>query len=85
MPTTTASMSAQVISASASARRGGLAHEAGHRDVAPGRRVLGLADADDGDSLVPHQLLPFEDGDQVLLQAGPARAVGDGPVGACRR
>ena len=39
---------------------GGLAHEAGHRHVAPGGRVLGLADADDGDSVVPISS-PFQD------------------------
>ena len=60
---------------------GGLADEPGHRDVAPGGRVLGLADADDGDAVVAPSALPFQDADQVLLQARSARAVGHGPVG----
>ena len=51
---------------------GGLAHEPGHRDVAAGGLVLGLADADDGDPFLAHQPSPSRTHDQVLLEARAA-------------
>ena len=81
LPMTTASMSAQVISASSSARCGGLADEAGHRDVVAGACVLGLADADDGDALLRHQSSPSRTHTRFCCRHGPAVAWATRPVG----
>ena len=59
LPTTTASMSAQVMPGVVEGAGRGLADEAGHRDVAAGGLVLGLADPDDGDPLLAHQAPPL--------------------------
>ena len=64
---------------------GGLPHEAGHRDVAPGGLVLGLADADDGDPLLAHQSSPSRTHTRFCCRHGPAGGVGDAPVGRRRR
>ncbi len=55
--------------------RGRLADEAGDRHVAAGGLVLRLADADDGDSFLAHHV-PFQDADEVLLQARARGGVG---------
>jgi hypothetical protein len=54
LPTTTASMSVHRHLGVGEGPLGGLAQQAGQRHVAPGGGVLGLADADDGNSFLAH-------------------------------
>ena len=79
LPMTTASMSRPGHLGVGEGAGGGLAHEPGHRDVAPRGLVLGLADPDDGDPVLAHQRLPFQDDDEVLLQARARRWRGRRP------
>ena len=71
LPTTTASMSSNVEPGVGERLVDGLAHQAGHRDVLALGDVLGLPDAEDRGQLPCHLVLPFQDRDQILLQAGP--------------
>ena len=65
--------------------RGGLADEAGHRHVAAGGLVLGLADADDGDAFLAHQPSPSRTQTRFCCRHGPDGGVGDAAVGRRRR
>ena len=49
----------------------GLADEAGHRDVAAGGLVLGLADPDDGDPVLAHQPSPSRTVTRFCCRHGP--------------
>ena len=58
----------------------GFPQHPGHR-AGIGGVVLGLADPENGCSLLTHDSLPFQDGDKILLQARTAGGRGDRPVG----
>ena len=81
LPMTTASMSAHVMLGVGERPVGGLADEAGHRDVAAGGLVLGLADADDGDAFLGHQPSPSRTQTRFCCRHGPRGGVGDAAVG----
>ena len=71
LPMTTASMSAQSIWASSSARRRRLAHQAAEGHVPAPGLVLGLADADDRAGLVAHLPSPSRMQTRFCCRHGP--------------
>ena len=84
LPTTTASMSAQVMLGVLERPDGRLADQAGDGDVAPGGLVVGLADSRRR-LLVRRPSVSLQDADEVLLQAGAGGGVGHAPIGRAGR
>ena len=81
LPTTTASMSCQVISASARARDAASRTRPAIETSPRVGACLVWPSPTMATRLCPIRSSPFQDGHQVLLEARSARAVGDGPAG----